>query len=86
MRCETCPIRYHCDAYDEAERDNDNSYHHQTVVRVPDYSELGCPLLKLIKKDKRCIPNIMKLKQTEPKLGLLSDIFVAKIILFLSEH
>ncbi len=52
MRCETCPIRYHCDAYDEAEKDNRNSYHSQDVVRVAEYSESSCPLLKLIEKDK----------------------------------
>ncbi len=52
MKCETCPIRNYCDAYNEAERDNWNSYHRQDVVRVNEYNESGCPLLKLIKNDK----------------------------------
>ncbi len=51
MRCETCPIRYHCEAYDLAVDDNNTSYHPQNEVRVKDWDEPGCPLLKLIKKE-----------------------------------
>lgn len=49
MYCETCPIRDHCSAYEEAEKENDNSYHRQAVIRVNTYSEPSCPLLELIK-------------------------------------
>lgn len=51
MRCELCPIQSQCPAYDKAERDNQSSYHPQSVVRVDSYDELGCPLLKLIDKE-----------------------------------
>lgn len=50
MYCETCPIRDHCKAYDEAERDEDNSYYPKAVVRVEDYYEPPCPLKELITK------------------------------------
>ncbi len=50
MYCETCPVRDFCPAYEEAERDNRNSYHPQTIVRVSGYSEPGCPLLDIVKK------------------------------------
>lgn len=51
MYCETCPVRNYCKAYDIAERDNETSYHPQGVIRVDDYNEPPCPLLKLIQKE-----------------------------------
>ena len=50
MYCETCPVSDHCEAYREAEKDNCNSYHPQSVVRVSDYSEPACPLLNIVRK------------------------------------
>ena len=47
MECETCPVRYYCEAYTEAERDNDTSYHPQAVVRVYEFS---CPLRKIVQR------------------------------------
>lgn len=52
MYCETCPLRNHCVAYEKAEKDNYNSYHPQTVIRVSDYSEPKCPLLDIVSKAK----------------------------------
>ncbi len=49
MYCETCPVRDYCIAYREAERDNDNSYHRQVLVRVSDWNEPTCPLLAIVK-------------------------------------
>ena len=49
VMCELCPISSECNAYREAEEDNDSGYHHQNVVRV--WSE-ECPLVSLIKKPK----------------------------------
>lgn len=49
MYCETCPVRDYCEAYRNAEVDNNNSYHPQTIVRVDDYDEPPCPLLEIIK-------------------------------------
>ncbi len=51
MKCEMCPIQYQCPAYKNADKDNNNSYHPQTVVRVDTYDEPGCPLLKMIDKE-----------------------------------
>ncbi len=50
MECETCPISGFCDAYKEARRDNESSYHPQTVVRVSEWSD-DCPLVNLIKHE-----------------------------------
>ena len=46
--CEKCPISIHCKSYDEARKDNMNSYHQQDVVRVY-YGD--CPLVALIKPE-----------------------------------
>lgn len=50
MYCETCPVRNYCKAYEAAEDDDRNSYHHQAVVRVSIYDTPPCPLLRLIQK------------------------------------
>lgn len=47
MYCETCPVRNHCKAYSDAEKDNNNSYHPQQVVRADSYD---CPLAKLVEE------------------------------------
>lgn len=41
-------IRNYCKAYEAAEDDTSTSYHPQAVVRVNDYDEPPCPLIKLI--------------------------------------
>ena len=46
-KCDTCPISADCNAYNDAIKDNDCSYHPQSVVRV--WSKY-CPLVRLIKK------------------------------------
>lgn len=53
MKCELCPIQAHCPAYQKAYENNENSYHRQEVVRVDEYDEPSCPLVKLIKKQGR---------------------------------
>lgn len=47
-KCELCPIQNYCIAYKEATKDNDSSYHPQILVRVSDWGEPSCPLVKLI--------------------------------------
>lgn len=53
IKCELCPIQDHCPAYEEAEKDNANSYYPQQVVRVSDWAKPPCPLIKLIRKVKK---------------------------------
>lgn len=48
MYCETCPVRNYCRAYEQAERDNETSYHPQQVTRVGDCNDLPCPLLAIV--------------------------------------
>ena len=50
MQCELCPIKHQCPAYERAYEDNETSYHPQKVVRVEDYYEPSCPLVKLIEQ------------------------------------
>jgi hypothetical protein len=52
MYCETCPVRSYCKAYGEAVDDNNTSYCPQEVVRVKEWDDIGCPLVRLIKKVK----------------------------------
>lgn len=47
VECEKCPIAYNCEAYKEARKDNENSYHPQNVVRA--YGS-HCPLVYLAKQ------------------------------------
>lgn len=49
VECEKCPVACACEAYREARKDNDYSYHPQNVVRT---YESECPIVKLIKKAK----------------------------------
>lgn len=60
VRCEVCSIASNCEAYREAKKNNENSYHPQNVVRA---YEWHCPLVYLAKqlKDRgfpKTLPNI----------------------------
>ena len=46
--CERCPIMYQCPAWDKADGENTTSYHPQQIVRVSEYADEDCPLVKLI--------------------------------------